>query len=692
MATYFTNGVAIGEQPVPRHRVVAPRKPPQFDHPFSPPPAGRLNQHYPFAVTPGLPIVFYGGVGGLHSLDDVVSQTAQALHDLGVNVRIVENHEHVEDKAQRMKFRHLLYETPAEDHAAIFVDRHDPQVDMRRVKFSAVIDGCDSFLTSRPRMLARFNAMDTVFTYSNHSQAVMLQAGCKDVTVMPLGVDTGTYYPRETVRDFPFPKVKILAKNFDGESTGHRFVFLIVGMMQPKKGVRETVKAYCKAFAGRDDVLLWVHGRTVQWGKDESALMGSTRVARVPAGVTPDAPTKPPMLWTDGPVEESTLAEMLNRADCYVSAHRLEGFGLMPLKAMSCGTPAIATDYSGPRDYLTPDNAMLLPATEGVAIGIPNMPIGAKWATVAVEQIVHRMLEITTLKERRQSLAIAGRSTAEQWPWRRAAEAIVQRIEAAGHRVSYRLPASSPHVDILIPVRNGANDIDRMLQSLCDCPARADYRVTVCDDGSMDDTWEVLQRWIAAEKPFDLKLIRNAKPLGCPATRNRLFAESYGEFVFMADCDLEFTQDGWLDLLLRSDGLQTGITAPMLTTAGGRIQSAGGMANREGIPCVHRFYGEDCQLAAANEACTVLYAPGAALLFRRSILDTIGGLWEQYRPTTFDDVDWLMKARSHGLHVWYEPKVKIVHHEGSFRSKTNPHAYHHHNQNRFISQWPTLPE
>src|SRR5206468_76075 len=48
---------------------------------------------------------------------------------------------------------------------------------------------------------------------------------------------------------------------------------------------------------------------------------------------------------------------LMNVADCYVSLHRSEGFGLTIVEAMSLGKPVIATGYSGNMDFMTPANS-----------------------------------------------------------------------------------------------------------------------------------------------------------------------------------------------------------------------------------------------------------------------------------------------------------------------------------------------
>lgn len=623
-------------------------------------PAPALNQYYPHRVTAGLPVVLFGGVGNHNSLNVVVAKIAQALDEMGVNVRI-RHHETspVEDRTAWLMSRHFIHEEPKQPYAAISVDRLDPKLDQSAVAFRGVIDSNDSFLTYWPHMLARWNGFDTVFTYSRHSQRVMQETGCKNVTLMPLGVDTRVFRPLEVPRHFPVPAAaRVLFQNFKERHTGNRFVFLIAGMMQARKGLADAIEAYRDAFAGRTDVVLWVHGRIKYWGWNQTKLMREL---------------DPPMLWTDGAVSDEELCQMINRAGCYVSSHRLEGFGLMPLQAMACGVPSILTDYAGPKDYATSETSWLIACRE-VEADAPGIPSGVMWAEPDQAALIKAMLQAADDKGVCARKSAAGQATAAKWGWNRAAEAIVTRIEAAGHLVSRRLsPTWDGRVDILIPVRNAAVDVERMLNSLCAVDPGTDFAVTICDDGSGDNTWEVLSDWAKRKLPFKLKLLRNEFQAGCPATRNKLFSAGESEFCFVADCDLEFKQPGWLASLMASHiREEAGFTAPMLIYPDGRIQSAGGQRDLHGQPCQHRFHGHPASLPAANEPLEVLYAPAAALFIRRSLIERIGGMWEDYRPTFWDDVDWQMLARLHGFKTYYHPEVNIIHHDGSYKRQAQP--------------------
>lgn len=64
--------------------------------------------------------------------------------------------------------------------------------------------------------------------------------------------------------------------------------------------------------------------------------------------------------FLDGYMDRAEVAALMAAADCYVSPHRSEGFGLTILEAMSLGKPVIATAYSGNMDFMTADNSFPL--------------------------------------------------------------------------------------------------------------------------------------------------------------------------------------------------------------------------------------------------------------------------------------------------------------------------------------------
>ena len=85
---------------------------------------------------------------------------------------------------------------------------------------------------------------------------------------------------------------------------------------------------------------------------------------------------------------------LIRELDCYVSLHRSEGFGLTLAEAMLLGTPLIATDYGGSRDFVGAFNALLVDHRP-VAIGPGHepYPAGAEWAEPDLDHAAARMRE-----------------------------------------------------------------------------------------------------------------------------------------------------------------------------------------------------------------------------------------------------------------------------------------------------------
>jgi len=103
---------------------------------------------------------------------------------------------------------------------------------------------------------------------------------------------------------------------------------------------------------------------------------------------------------------------LIRELDCYVSLHRSEGFGLTLAEAMLLGTPLIATDYGGSRDFVSAFNALLVDHRP-VAIGPGHepYPAGGEWAEPDLDHAAARMRE--AYEQRDELRARAARARAD---------------------------------------------------------------------------------------------------------------------------------------------------------------------------------------------------------------------------------------------------------------------------------------
>src|SRR4030095_2862969 len=63
--------------------------------------------------------------------------------------------------------------------------------------------------------------------------------------------------------------------------------------------------------------------------------------------------------------DESEIDALHERGNCYVSLHRGEGWCYPLFEAAARGTPIIATEYSGPTEYLSPQAHRMVRFTLG---------------------------------------------------------------------------------------------------------------------------------------------------------------------------------------------------------------------------------------------------------------------------------------------------------------------------------------
>ena len=92
----------------------------------------------------------------------------------------------------------------------------------------------------------------------------------------------------------------------------------------------------------------------------------------------------------------------------------------------------------------------------------------------------------------------------------------------------------SLRLSILVPVWNQEQLVIRALDSV---PRRGDIEVVVCDDGSTDGTRKAVREYIKAHKDLNTRLLWHNENKGLGATKNKLYDNAKGEYVYELDSD-----------------------------------------------------------------------------------------------------------------------------------------------------------
>jgi len=224
--------------------------------------------------------------------------------------------------------------------------------------------------TFNEKELHHLSSVDRIFVCSHWAKDIVESAIDKPVDVVPLGVDTSVFHIDEAARK----KRPYHTKN----ST----IFLNVGKWEVRKGHKELLEAFNKAFTPDDEVELWmlnhnpfIGAENEQWKRDYiSSPMGS-KIKILPRMAT-----------------QHDLCSIYNQVDCGVFPSHAEGWNLEALEVMACGGRVIATDYSGHTEFLSQENSLLLDVTgmEKADDGRWFHGVG-NWATFSIDQLVEHM-------------------------------------------------------------------------------------------------------------------------------------------------------------------------------------------------------------------------------------------------------------------------------------------------------------
>ena len=124
------------------------------------------------------------------------------------------------------------------------------------------------------------------------------------------------------------------------------------------------------------------------------------------------AAERPDVHVREGYVSPEDKNALAASADCYLSLHRSEGFGLTMAEAMYMGRPVIATAYSGNLDFMTRENSYLVDYRL-VRIGeqAPPYPADAQWADPDLDHAARLMRSVFEHPE--QAAARGARAAAD---------------------------------------------------------------------------------------------------------------------------------------------------------------------------------------------------------------------------------------------------------------------------------------
>jgi len=225
---------------------------------------------------------------------------------------------------------------------------------------------------------------------------------------------------------------------------------------------------------------------------------------------------------------------------------------------------------------------------------------------------------------------------------------------------------SEPPPDISVAVVNW-NRREYLRACLTSLAAQrgAHFEVIVVDNGSRDGSAEM------ARAEFGVRVIANSANLGFCAANNQAFAAARGQFIALLNNDAEAAPDFLANLRRAFDA------APDVGMAAAKVlvwEDPRGMVSRDRIDKVgHLIYPDgqnrgrgtgEIDAGQYDGLPECLWPDGAAAMYRKAMLDTIGGFDEDFFMFA-DDAELGLRARIAGWRCLYMPGAVVRHHRGA---------------------------
>lgn len=200
---------------------------------------------------------------------------------------------------------------------------------------------------------------------------------------------------------------------------------------------------------------------------------------------------------------------------------------------------------------------------------------------------------------------------------------------------------TQPRVSVVVCSYNGGRTLHRCLSSLVELDYPA-YEVIVVDDGSTDDTREIVARFPA------IRAIHQRNQ-GLSVARNVGLQAATGSIIAYTDSDC-FVDRDWLTLLVAQ-----------LERSGAHAVGGPNLAPPDGwLPaCVAAAPGQPTHVLESNQVAE--HIPGCNMAFRREAIGALNGFDPQFCKAG-DDVDICWRLQQAGMWITFAPSAFVWHH------------------------------
>ena len=220
---------------------------------------------------------------------------------------------------------------------------------------------------------------------------------------------------------------------------------------------------------------------------------------------------------------------------------------------------------------------------------------------------------------------------------------------------------SEPLMSVITVDYNGFEDTCELIESLLEHIKSVTFEIIVVDNASKKNEAELLK-----QKYPQIVALRSDENLGFSGGNNLGISHAKGDFLFFLNNDTFVRTDGFrslIDEMLNNPSIAAVSPKILFAEPGNTIQFAGytpltKVTLRNSIVGINEVDDGRWDRPAPTPI-----VHGAAMLFRKSVLEKIGFMPEVYF-LYYEELDWSAAIKRAGFDMWYIPSC-VVFHKGS---------------------------
>lgn len=255
------------------------------------------------------------------------------------------------------------------------------------------------------------------------------------------------------------------------------------------------------------------------------------------------------------------------------------------------------------------------------------------------------------------------------------------------------MPKKNPTaVSIIIVSWNALDLLKQCLPSVA-ATRYPNLEIILADNASTDDS----VAWVREHCP-QVKIVQHPENWAFCRGNNEAIPHATGDYIVLLNNDVEVPSD-WLhplvDLLDRTP--DAAAVQPKLLQYTDRTQfeyagASGGFLDKYGYPFTRGrlFFTLEADHGQYDDAREIFWATGAAMMIRKSVLDEVGLLDENFFMHMEEiDLCWRMKRAGYSIHV--APQSQVYHIGGASLPQGNPRKTYLNFRNSLLMLYKNLP-